>query len=62
MPPESPFSTAPRLLAERAFSRTAGAPLVGGNHVELLIDAEAHFDAWLAAIRSAERQVLLEIT
>ncbi len=56
----SPFSAAPRLLAERAFSRAAGAPLVGGNRVELLIDGQAHYDAWLEAINGAQRQVLLE--
>lgn len=53
-----PAST--RLLAEQALSRAAGAPLVGGNAVELLIDAPAHFDAWLGAIRSARHRVLLE--
>ncbi|HET7663593.1 MAG TPA: phospholipase D-like domain-containing protein [Rhodanobacteraceae bacterium] len=60
MSPDSPFSSTPRQLAERAFSRAAGAPLLGGNRVDLLIDAEAHFDAWLAAIGKAQRQVLLE--
>lgn len=49
-----------RLLAERAFSRAAGGPLLGGNAVELLIDAAAHYDAWLTAIRGARRRVLLE--
>jgi cardiolipin synthase len=49
-----------RLLAEQALSRVAGAPLIGGNAVDLLIDAAAHFDAWLKAIRSAQRHVLLE--
>ncbi|HET6587091.1 MAG TPA: phospholipase D-like domain-containing protein [Oleiagrimonas sp.] len=60
MSPDSPFSSAPRQLAERAFSRAAGAPLLGGNRVDLLIDAKTHFDAWLAAIDKAQRQVLLE--
>src|SRR5690625_5984068 len=60
MSSRSHFSITPRLLAERAFSRTAGAPLVVGNRVDLLIDAEAHFDAWLDAIAAAERQILLE--
>jgi cardiolipin synthase A/B len=56
-----PSSAKPlRLLAEQAFSRTAGAPLLGGNAVELLIDAAAHFDAWLRAIRGAQHRVLLE--
>ncbi|WP_233171643.1 phospholipase D-like domain-containing protein [Dyella sp. ASV21] len=49
-----------RLLAEQALSRAAGAPLLGGNAVELLIDAAAHFDAWLGAIRHARQRVLLE--
>lgn len=49
-----------RLLAERAFSRAAGGPLLSGNAIELLIDAAAHFDAWLTAIRGARRRVLLE--
>jgi cardiolipin synthase A/B len=49
-----------RLLAEQALSRAAGAPLMGGNSAELLIDAAAHFDAWLISIRSARRRVLLE--
>src|SRR5579864_7766946 len=49
-----------RLLAEQALSRAAGAPLLGGNALELLIDAPAHFDAWLTQIRGAQRRVLLE--
>ena len=49
-----------RLLAEQAFSRAAGGPLLGGNAIDLLIDAAAHFDAWLTAIRGARRRVLLE--
>jgi cardiolipin synthase A/B len=49
-----------RLLAEQALSRAAGAPLLGGNSVDLLIDAAAHYHAWLKSIRSARRHVLLE--
>lgn len=49
-----------RLLAEHALSRAAGAPLLGGNSVELLIDAAAHYEAWLKAIRGARGRVLLE--
>jgi cardiolipin synthase A/B len=49
-----------RLIAEQALSRAAGAPLVGGNALDLLIDAAEHFEAWLAAIRGAQRHVLLE--
>ena len=61
MPATSPLlSPATRLLAEQALSRSAGAPLLGGNAVQLLIDAEAHYAAWLDAICAAQRCVLLE--
>ncbi len=53
-------ATPSRLLAEQALSRAAGAPLVSGNAVELLIDAPEHYAAWLAAIRGARQRVLLE--
>ncbi|HET7331853.1 phospholipase D-like domain-containing protein [Dyella sp.] len=56
----TPPPTANRVLAEQALSRAAGAPLLGGNRVDLLIDAQQHFDAWLAAIRAARHRVLLE--
>ena len=49
-----------RLLAGQALSRAAGAPLVSGNRVQLLIDAEAHFRAWAALIESARHYLLLE--
>ena len=60
MPDPLPPSLPSRLLAEQAFSRAAGAPLVSGNAVELLIDAAANYAAWLAAIRGARQRVLLE--
>ena len=49
-----------RLLAEQAFSRAAGAPLLESNAVDLLIDARVNFDAWLAAIRGAQALILIE--
>jgi cardiolipin synthase len=49
-----------RLLADQAFSRTAGAPLVAGNAVRLLKDAAENFPAWLDAIRGAERSIFFE--
>jgi cardiolipin synthase len=55
-----PRSAPLRLLADQAFSRTAGAPLVGGNAVRLLKDAAENFPAWLDAIRSAERSIFFE--
>jgi cardiolipin synthase len=55
----SPQAPGGRPLAEQALSRAAGAPLSSGNAIELLIDAQANFDAWLAAIRSAQRSIFL---
>jgi cardiolipin synthase len=49
-----------RLLAQQALSRAAGAPLLAGNSVDLLIDAAAHYEAWLKSIRGARHRVLLE--
>lgn len=49
-----------RHLAAQAFSRVAGAPLIAGNAVELLVDAEANYPAWLSAIASARSSILLE--
>src|SRR6185503_18373888 len=49
-----------RTLAERAFSRAAGAPLVDGNSVRLLIDATQNYPAWLSAIESARHHVHFE--
>jgi cardiolipin synthase len=54
-------SAPPRLLAEEAFSRTAGAPLITGNRVRLLLDAEQNYPAWQEAIESAKRTVHLEM-
>src|SRR5690606_21460204 len=47
-------------FAAQALSRTAGAPLIGGNSVDLLIDAQRNFDAWHAAIRQARHSIFLE--
>ena len=49
-----------RVLADRAFSRAAGAPLVGGNAVRLLRDAAENFPAWREAIRGARRSIFFE--
>lgn len=50
-----------RQLAEQALARSAGAPLVAGNRVELLFDAAANFAAWLDAIAQAEHCILVEM-
>ena len=49
-----------RILAEQAFSRTGGAPLVPGNAVRLLRDAAENYPAWLEAISAAERTIHFE--
>jgi cardiolipin synthase len=49
-----------RLLADQAFARTAGAPLIGGNSVRLLKDGCENFPAWLDAIRSAQQWIHFE--
>jgi cardiolipin synthase A/B len=49
-----------RELAGHAFSRAAGAPLVAGNRVRLLIDARENYPAWLEAIAAAKRHVHFE--
>lgn len=47
-------------MAEQAFSRAAGAPLIGGNDVDLLIDAAVHFQAWEVSIAAARQSIFLE--
>ena len=49
-----------RELADRMFSRAAGAPLIGGNQVRLLEDGRENYPAWLAAIRAAKDHVHFE--
>jgi cardiolipin synthase len=49
-----------RVLADQAFSRAAGAPLVPGNSVRLLKDAAENYPAWLEAIGSATSFVHFE--
>lgn len=63
-PPYPPFRTqgifSARYLAEQAFSRAAGAPLVPGNQARILRNAEENYPAWLAAIREAKQRVHFE--
>jgi cardiolipin synthase len=49
-----------RVLADQAFSRAAGAPLLGGNSIELLKDAQENYPAWLESIRRAEKRIHFE--
>ncbi|HEY0944513.1 MAG TPA: phospholipase D-like domain-containing protein, partial [Opitutaceae bacterium] len=57
---QSPGDTDMRGLAEQAFSRSAGAPLIGGNRIGLLRDATENYPAWLAAIGRARKRVHFE--
>ncbi len=50
-----------RPLADQAFSRAAGAPLVPGNRVDLLLDARENYPAWREAIAQARRSVHVEM-
>jgi cardiolipin synthase len=50
-----------RGLADQALSRTAGAPLIAGNHVRVLRDARENYPAWEAAIRDATSSIHLEM-
>ncbi len=50
-----------RPLADQAFSRAAGAPLVLGNRVDLLLDAGENYPAWREAIDAAAHSVHVEM-
>lgn len=50
-----------RGLADQAFSRTAGAPLIEGNAVRVLRDAMETYPAWESAIRNARSTIHLEM-
>jgi cardiolipin synthase len=49
-----------REIASRAFSRTAGAPLIPGNHVRILRNAQENYPEWLEAIARAQQHVHFE--
>ena len=49
-----------RDLADQAFARAAGTPLVPDNCVRILKDAEENYPAWLEVIRSARRTIHFE--
>jgi cardiolipin synthase len=49
-----------RNLADQAFSRAAGAPLIAGNGIRLLIDAKENYPAWLDAIAGAQHYIHFE--
>ena len=49
-----------RILADQTFSRVAGAPLISGNQLRLLKDAQENYPAWLDAIASAKHLIFFE--
>lgn len=49
-----------RNLADQAFSRAAGAPLIAGNSIRLLLDAKENYPAWLDAIAAAQHYIHFE--
>jgi cardiolipin synthase len=55
-------STRPALhdIANQAFSRAAGAPLIDHNRVRLLRDASENYPAWLEAIAAAQSHIHFE--
>jgi cardiolipin synthase A/B len=55
-----PNSSPLRAIAEQAFSRAAGAPLVAGNSVRILKDAGENYPAWLEAISAARDKIFFE--
>ena len=58
--PQAAAAPSVRALAEQAFSRAGGAPLVPGNHVRILKDATENYPAWLGAIHAAEHKIYFE--
>lgn len=49
-----------RQIAEQLFTRVAGAPLISGNQVRILRNAEENYPAWLDAIRNARSWIHFE--
>jgi cardiolipin synthase len=49
-----------RQFGEQALSRASGAPLVLGNQVRILEDADGNYPVWLEAISAARERVYLE--
>jgi len=47
--------------ADRAFRRSADAPLISGNHVRVLRDAAENYPAWENAIRHATQTIHIEM-
>ena len=61
VPERVALARALRERADQVFSRAAGAPLVGGNHVRVLRDAAENYPAWEHAINGATSTIHLEM-
>jgi cardiolipin synthase A/B len=48
-------------VLETLFFRSAGAPLVDGNAVQVLLDGDQNYPRWLHAIDQAQRTIHLEM-
>lgn len=48
------------LNAGRALTRSAGVPLLHGNNVRILRDAEENYPTWMKAIESATEKIFFE--
>lgn len=49
-----------RTLTNQAFLRAAGVPLIPGNSIRLLRDAQENYPAWLEAIHAAKHRIHFE--
>ncbi|MGY6216484.1 phospholipase D-like domain-containing protein [Methylolobus aquaticus] len=58
MPPRNELT---RLMADHAFLRATGAPLIPGNTLQVLRDAGENYPAWEAAIAEARQTIDLEM-
>jgi cardiolipin synthase len=54
---ESEVLSLVRALANQAFSRAAGAPLIPGNRIRLLKDSAENYPARIEAIRAARQAI-----
>lgn len=59
--PRPPTLIPERTLAEQVFSRAAGAPLVGGNDIRLLVNAQENYPTWMKSIESARETIHFEM-
>ena len=50
-----------RAQADLVFRRSAGAPLIAGNHVRVLRDAAENYPAWEQAVRDARSTIHIEM-